>query len=166
MPLSDFLPFGLGALSQENQRPTGMLSRFQQPQNALNGMLSTPQNALIPSSFGGALPPATVNQNMLARLQNNTPDASWYREDGSKKGHGFLGMLPFHDGRTSSELSVGVNINGKQMDIPSLVPTLSPQEIMHLLRGGQMTDSIVQKAVDHARMRMGKGLSVFKGDNE
>lgn len=89
------------------------------------------------------------------------------RQDGTRKGQGFLGPLRFHDGRTSTELSVGVNLDGKDMEIPTLVPTLSPNEIQHLLRGGTLdkgnpvADSIVQKAMDHARMRMQGKLPVF-----
>lgn len=141
---------------QQPDRLNGMLSNLQQT-NAygLGGLLGPPM---------GALSPATANQGMLAQAQarsgqNNDP--SWYREDGTKKGRGFLGLLPFHNGKTSSELAIGVNLGGKEMQIPSLVPTLNPQEIMHLLNGGPMTDSIVQKAVEHAKMRMQNGLSPF-----
>ena len=116
------------------------LQQRQQPQGILASALRPP------------MPPA---------VQDNSFDPSWYRQDGGRKGNGFLGPLKFHDGKTSTELSIGVNLGGKQMEIPSLVPTLSPQEIQHLLGGGQMTDSIVQKAVAHARMRMQQGLSPF-----
>lgn len=114
--------------------------------------------------LGQQKPPMQSQPGGLAGLmQSPIPgnDPSWYRPDGTKKGQGFLGMLPFHDGRTSSELSIGVNLNGKEMQIPSLVPTLSQQEIQHLLSGGLITDAIAQKAVDHARMRMQQGLPVF-----
>ena len=98
----------------------------------------------------------------LAQLQMPpVKDRSWYREDGSQKGQGFLGPLKFHDGRTSSELSIGVNIDGNEVEIPSLVPTLSKDEIDHLLGGGAPTAEIVDKAVSHARMRMQQGLPVF-----
>jgi hypothetical protein len=106
------------------------------------------QNA--PSTFDALMP-----------AQN---DPSMYRADGSRKGAGFLGPLKFKDGRTSTELSIGANFDGAQREIPSLVPTLSQDEINHLLGGGAPTPSIVQKAVDHARMRMQQGLPVFKGD--
>lgn len=97
-------------------------------------------------------------------LQEN--DASMQRPDGSQKGMGFLGPLKFHDGRTSTELSVGVNINGKETDIPALVPTLSKDEISYLLSGGKPTDSIVIKARQHAEQRIKQGKSVFAGPDD
>jgi hypothetical protein len=93
--------------------------------------------------------------------QPNPNDPSWYRQDGTLKGMGFMGPLKFKDGRTSTELSIGVNLGGKQTEIPSLVPTLSQQEIDHLLSGGRPTPEIVNKAVEHALQRQRAGLPVF-----
>lgn len=83
------------------------------------------------------------------------------RADGSEKGEGFLGELKRPDGDVSTELSIGVNIGNKEMDIPMLVPTLSKEEVKHLLDGGRPTDAIVQKAVQHAKTRMAAGQSPF-----
>lgn len=88
-------------------------------------------------------------------------DPSWKRTDGSQKGMGFLGPLRAKDGRTSTELSIGVNFDGKEQEIPSLVPTLSQDEINHMLGGNAPTDAIVDKAVEHARMRMKQGKPVY-----
>lgn len=88
------------------------------------------------------------------------------REDGTPKGNGFFGMLPHSNGNRSSELSIGVNFDGKEHLIPSLVPTLSREEINHLLGGNAMTDAIVSKAVEHARQRMMAGLPVWAMPNE
>ena len=98
-----------------------------------------------------------------------TPD--WKRADGTQKGMGFLGALKFKDPKTgktgtSTELSIGVNINGKEVEIPSLVPTLSPDEIKHLLNGGEPTPEIIKKAVDHATERMKAGKSPFAGEGD
>lgn len=84
------------------------------------------------------------------------------RSDGTKKGPGFMGSLKRPDGDISTELSIGVNIDGQEMEIPTLVPTLSKPEINHLLRGGEPTGAIVDKAVDHARKRLRLGQSAFK----
>lgn len=83
------------------------------------------------------------------------------RADGTQKGTGFLGELKRPDGKVSTEISVGVNLDGKEMDIPTLVPTLTKPEVDSLLSGQRPSDAIVQKAVDHARMRMSQGKSVF-----
>ena len=84
------------------------------------------------------------------------------RNDGkTKKGMGFLGALKNKNGEVMTEYSVGVNINGKEMDVPSLVPTLSADEVDRILNTGELTDSIVGKAVDHARQRIKDGKSPF-----
>ncbi len=83
------------------------------------------------------------------------------RPDGTPKGRGFLGELKRPDGKVSTEISVGVNIGGKEMDIPTLVPTLTKAEVSSLLKGDRPSDVIVQKAVDHAKQRIAQGKSVF-----
>jgi len=86
------------------------------------------------------------------------------RADGTLKGPGFLGTLPHPGGGHSTELSIGVNINGKEMEIPSLVPGLTPQEIQTVLNEQdpkKWPSSIVNKAVTHAQQRIAQGKSVF-----
>jgi len=91
-----------------------------------------------------------------------TSNTNWgTRSDGSPKGPGFMGTLQRPDGSVSTELSIGVNLDGKETEIPSLVPTLTKQETNHLLSGGQPTPEIVQKAVQHARQRISLGKSPF-----
>ena len=93
-----------------------------------------------------------------------------YREDGTPKvGSGWLGQLPRPGGGFSSELSIGVDIgDGKETLIPTLVPTLSPQEVQWLLNNPpdpkKIPKSIVNKAVAHARNRIGQGQSPFAGN--
>jgi len=88
------------------------------------------------------------------------------RADGSQKGLGFFGILARPDGKISSELSIGVNMDGKEIAIPSLVPTLNKDEINYLLKGGKPTPEIVRKAVMHARQRMSNGQSPFAQKGE
>lgn len=91
------------------------------------------------------------------------------RRDGTKKGNGFLGPLKRPDGSVSSEISIGINIDGKEQDIPLLVPGLTKQEQDFLLNYDpqseefktKLPDSIVKKAVSHARKRLALGKSVF-----
>lgn len=85
------------------------------------------------------------------------------RNDGTFKGPGFLGELKRPDGDVSTELSIGVQIKGKEVEIPALVPTLSKEQIDHLLDGGEPTDSIVKKAIEHAKTRIDSGKSPFFG---
>ncbi len=88
------------------------------------------------------------------------------RPDGSKKGRGFFGELKRPDGNVSTELSVGVGFDDQDMEIPTLVPTLTRSEINHLINGGEPNDAIVRKAVQHARSRIASGKGVFAGDDD
>ena len=55
------------------------------------------------------------------------------RADGTPKGEGYFGKLKRPDGDVSTELSIGVNLGGKETEIPTLVPTLSEEEKNYLL---------------------------------
>jgi len=83
------------------------------------------------------------------------------REDKTPKGLGYFGCLPTKMGSVLGELSIGVNIDGKEELIPSVVPTLSYEEIQHLLQGGDVTPEVVQKAYDFAVSRKKQGLPFF-----
>ena len=83
------------------------------------------------------------------------------RRDGTPKGMGYLGVLKTPKGESMTEYTIGVNIDGKEMDIPSLVPTLTAAEVDHITSTGQITDAIQQKAVAHAKSRLKAGKSVF-----
>jgi hypothetical protein len=82
------------------------------------------------------------------------------RADGTPKGRGWLGELKRPDGGVSTELSIGVTIDGKETEIPSLVPGLSKNQIDAVLNG-EMPDSVVDKAVAHAKKRISEGKSPF-----
>lgn len=93
------------------------------------------------------------------------------RADGTPKGDGFFGPLSRPDGTVSSEISIGVNIDGKNVEIPTLVPTLTPQEKQWLLTNDisdpkKLPKAIVDKAVAFARQRIAAGQSPFAGANE
>jgi hypothetical protein len=94
-------------------------------------------------------------------------DPSMYRPDGSRKMRGYLGMLDVGDGRMASEYSVGVNINGKEMDVPSLVPTLTLEEVKQVLEAARTNtfppQPIIEKAAAHAKERLKSGKSPFWG---
>ena len=74
------------------------------------------------------------------------------------------------DGKTMTELSIGVQINGKETSIPSIVPTLNAKEIKTLqnlnIGKDQIPRSIAIKAKDYAMQRINKGLSPFYQDGE
>ena len=98
-------------------------------------------------------------------FENFAPDM--YRRDGSiKSDQGYLGPVTNkNDGKTMTELSIGVQIDGREVEIPAMVPTLSESEIEMLrnIRVGidPIPRSIQQKAVEHARPFLEAGESPF-----
>ena len=114
----------------------------------------------IRSTRGSSFDPAS-----LYSPSSFSPAASEYglRVDGTPKGEGFLGLLPMEGGDVMTEQSVGVEFNGNETLIPSIVPTLSQEEISYLAGGGdaRTNDSIMDKAITHAQDRIARGLSPF-----
>jgi hypothetical protein len=86
------------------------------------------------------------------------------RASGEAKGQGYFGALKRPGGGFSSELSIGVEIDGKEMEIPSLVPGLTAAETQQMLAlkpGEQPPTSVIAKAIAHARERLTAGKSVW-----
>lgn len=113
--------------------------------------------------------------DILYPNQGKEDDPSMYRPDGSKKSmKGFLGPMQAADGKTSTEISAGFEINGQEMDIPLMVPGLTKKELDYLLKSNiddesfmkNLPDSIVDKAIAHAEKRIKEGKSVFYVDGE
>jgi len=98
---------------------------------------------------------------------NDTPDM--IRKNGTKKGYGYLGNLSVADGIVATEISTKANINGKTIDIPTLVPTLTRDEVRQMLslkRGDPIPQSVRQKAEAHAAERLAKGMDVYATADE
>ncbi len=88
------------------------------------------------------------------------------RANGTPKGKGYFGTLQRPNGEISTELSVGVDFDGRETEIPSLVPTLTQEEINYLLAGGKPTKEIMDKAFEHAKQRIFQGKSPFAEEGE
>ena len=102
-------------------------------------------------------------------------DLNMLRPDGSQKSaRGFLGPMEAVGGKTSTEISAGFEIGGKEMDIPLLVPGLTKKELDYLLKTDisdktfmkNLPESIRYKAITHAEKRIKDGKSVFYVDGE
>tara|TARA_R110002020_G_scaffold13240_3_gene47758 strand:+ start:359 stop:742 length:384 start_codon:yes stop_codon:yes gene_type:complete len=94
-----------------------------------------------------------------------------FRSDGSvKSARGYLGpIINLRDGKTMTEFTVGIQIDGEETEVPSMVPTLVSEEIeilRNLLPGEPIPESIVRKAKEHALMRMEQGKNIFYQDGE
>jgi hypothetical protein len=64
-----------------------------------------------------------------------------------------------------TENSIGVNMDGRETEIPTIIPGLTEDELRLILSGG-MDEDIVRKSYEHAAKRMSKGLSPFAGPKE
>ena len=100
---------------------------------------------------------------------NWTPGHDLRNDGKTYKGTGWLGVLRLPNGGVASEYTIGVNIDGKEIDIPTLVPTLTKEEQDLMVNdvipnNKDVPDSIVKKAVDFAKMRLANGRSVFAND--
>ncbi len=101
------------------------------------------------------------------------------RPDGTQKGTGFLGTLKLGgkladtDG-VATEFSVqsdAVKVDGKRIDFPTLVPTLTQKEIDLMVNdiipnNKQIPEAIMQKAIAHAKKRIAEGKDVFAQGGE
>lgn len=91
------------------------------------------------------------------------------RPDGSEKGKGWLGELKLPDGGVATEYTMqskAVQKGGKQIDFPTLVPTLSKEEVDLMVNDiipnrKDIPEPIIQKAIQHANSQISKGRSVF-----
>ena len=97
---------------------------------------------------------------MIARFDPQTQ-----RADGTAKGAGWLGPFRNKSGEEVTEYSVGVDIDGKEVQIPTLVPGMSREEIDQVLvasdYGEMPNEAIIRKAIAHARKMMSEGKSPF-----
>jgi hypothetical protein len=106
--------------------------------------------------------------------EERAEDMSMYRADGSKKSNkGFIGQVKNNvSGGIMTEVSVGVEIQGEEVSIPTMVPTLTTKEIEILsnmkIKGNakNIPKSIINKAIKHAEKRKAEGKSPFYQDGE
>jgi len=124
------------------------------------------------------VPISADDPGLAAAIQKGVDDANasahpfdrgGARPNGTQKGNGWLGRLVRPDGKVSTELTAGYTIDGRETDIPLIVPTLTPGEVRHLLTldpnapdfFAKVGPSIEQKALAHARERMAAGKSPY-----
>jgi hypothetical protein len=90
------------------------------------------------------------------------------RKNGTSKSTGFFGAFKTLDGtnRDMTEFSVGVDLGSGEVEIPSVVPTLTRVELDYLRSGNDPSNAIVKKAILHAKERMAQGKSPFWGEGE
>lgn len=133
--------------------------RLQTEQNFLNTIKPAPDIAYEPSPGPGRL--------LDYQPEKRRSEGGYgLRADGTQKGLGYFGELKRPDKKISTELSIGVGFDGKETQIPTLVPTLTRNEINYLLEGNKPTKEIQDKAIAHAKTRMDQGKSPFAEKGE
>ena len=92
------------------------------------------------------------------------------RGDGSVKGSGWHGTFKNAKGQDVTEYTVGVEINGKEYEIPTIVPSLSTEEIASVLKasedGSPVSEKVMEKAVDWAKNMLKNDRSFFADKTE
>lgn len=121
--------------------------------------------------MSGPLDPALLEA--LRRLTGHQEPSYGYGfryDSADPKGLGFLGPLQRPDGSgVMGEYSVGQMINGQQTEFPSIVPTLTKDELLAILnaqQGQPLPESVMRKARAFAEQRMAQGLKPFAQTGE
>jgi hypothetical protein len=91
------------------------------------------------------------------------------REDGTKKGRGWLGEHLGPRNRLVTELSMGAEMNGKEVLMPTMVPGLTRGQVERLVSGkfnpksrNPEDTAIKRRAIAHAEKQIRSGKSTFK----
>jgi|TARA_R110000822_G_scaffold22788_1_gene70998 predicted RNA-binding protein with PUA domain len=79
-----------------------------------------------------------------------------------KKYTGWKGIHINKEGKKVTEHSMGFGMNGKEVEIPMIVPSTTKEELDIILNGKKVTPAMIKKATDHAKQRMAQGKSPFK----
>ena len=85
----------------------------------------------------------------------------------------FSGKTIFEDDR-EYDLSIknlgdsyeGFGMDGKEVEIPMIVPYTTKAELNRILNGEDVTPAMIKKATEHARMRIKQGKSPFKNPED
>jgi len=84
---------------------------------------------------------------------------------------GYLGPIKLKGGGVATEYSIGINIDGEEIEMPTLVPSLTKKEIESMRTDiipnrKKIPKTIVKKAVDHAMKRRKEFKSPFHHHSE
>lgn len=117
----------------------------------------------------GFTPSTSYYGDVQGAIDKFEAEKNMKRVDGTMKStQGFLGPIQTETG-VMTEFSVGIELDGSNIEIPTLVPTLTNSEIEILKQtktANDIPDSIIDKAVKHAKKRIKQGKSPFYQDGE
>jgi len=170
----------LGALAQEYDNPESVTFVVLRPGPDPIFAVRDAEGNSVARKNGQA--PRTYTTQDLGRLWSEQPNMGIRQErpkpgqmpdkqrpDGSMKGSGWLGVHKTPSGRDVTEYSVGIEIDGKQMDIPTMVPGLTKAEVEQVITAAEYGEfpnrAVMDKAVSHARKMLAEGKSVYAPQN-
>lgn len=110
-----------------------------------------------------------VNEDQSSEILPNNPDYGLgMREDKTPKGKGYFGAIQMlnNPNQAMGELSSEVNVGGKNILFPLIVPSLNAEELNFLAQGNKPTDVIMKKAIDHAIQRINQKRNPFASIEE
>jgi hypothetical protein len=77
------------------------------------------------------------------------------RADNTPKGQGFFGSIPLPGGKVATEFSIGVEFDGKETQIPTLVPTLTKDELNLMASDIIPNNKEIPEAIGYIRQNRG-----------
>jgi len=84
------------------------------------------------------------------------------RQDGTPKGNGWLGPIPMANGKdVMTEQSIGIEADGRNFDVPLLVPGLHNDDIEALRNGKKPSKQAYDRAIQHGLRRIQQGYSPY-----
>ncbi len=123
---------------------------------------------------------STASGNDYVQLLNNSQqqqqqmqDGGMVRHDGTQKGQGFYGPIKSNNGTDISELAVGMEWDGQEHEVPTMVPGLTPEQMRYMTdnsdlpeKGSDMYNQIVDNAGRYSELRQKQGQPLFAGPEE
>lgn len=179
-PLASIYPNQTTPLGIEQNRQAEVIKNLNTSQKAINrlihigahmegttdyaGFWEKHKHEMLPSMFAA---PKTEGQAAAPAAAPNYG----MREDGTAKGTGWLGELKIPGtSDIATEYSVTVELDGKDVLLPTLIPGLSKQEIDSVLdsakKGKLPPEAVIDKAVIYAEKRIKEGKSPFATSEE
>jgi hypothetical protein len=109
----------------------------------------------------------------LAKVIEGQPSPDEIREDETVKQQGYFGPVQHSSGKMSTELSIGYGeptsrayTHKTDRLYPSMVPTLTREELDAVVGGGEWPDAVYDKARAYGEQRLRHGKSPFAQPGE
>ena len=105
----------------------------------------------------------TLRENAEPYMQEGKDYGYGLREDKTQKGRGYFGEMQMQDksGKVFGEMSLTSTLDGEEILYPSVVPTLTREELDIMARDEEWPESIFTKALNFAMERKKQGLPFF-----